>query len=46
MNYLFMELFSQSFEVSTQLGDFINPELAEKRAQTPFPSCIAVLTQF
>ena len=30
----FMEPFSQNFEVLTQLGDVINPELASKRAQT------------
>ena len=34
VNYLFMKLFSQNFEVLTQHGDVINPKLARKRAQT------------
>ena len=34
MNYSFMKLFSQNFEVLTQTCDIINPKLARKRAQT------------
>ena len=34
VNYLFMKLFSQNFEVLTQRGDVINSKLAPKRTQT------------
>ena len=34
VNFLFMKLFSQKFEVLTKYGDIINPKLAQKRTRT------------
>ena len=34
VNYSFMDLLFQNFEVLTQRGDVINPKLARKRVQT------------